>query len=161
MPFVFAQHGSWSDFAQIVAEQIVLRSGNGMFHAVRFDSILAKSEAKVGSKTFNGLTYLELGLVDIVGLLQVSEMKGVLNDGELTKPLTSILPVVSGTAADGAVLAGLAGFVDLPTPPTGPEGAGRAASERRPPRPRLLVWRLVLRMSSRLVSSLEDMLMYV
>jgi hypothetical protein len=161
MPVVFAQHASWSDFVQIVAERIVLRSGNGMFHAVRFDSILAESEAKVGSKTCNGLTYLELGLVNIVGLLQVSEVISVVSVEGLTKPLTSILPVVSGMAADGAALACLAGFVDLPTPPTGPEGAGRAASERRPPRPRLLVWRLVLRMSSRLVSSLEDMLMVV
>jgi hypothetical protein len=74
MPVVFAQHESWSDSAQIVAEQIVLRSGNGMFHAVRFDSILANSEANVGSKTCSGLTYLELVLIDIVGLSNVSEV---------------------------------------------------------------------------------------
>jgi hypothetical protein len=79
--------------------------------------------------------------------------------GELTRPLTSILPVVSGMAdPDGADLGCFAGRVDLPTPPTGPEGAGRATSERRPPRPRVLVWRRVFRMSSRLVSSLEDMM---
>jgi hypothetical protein len=78
---------------------------------------------------------------------------------ELTKPLTRILPVVSEAAEpDDGPLGGFACFVALETPPTGPEGAGRPTSERRPPRPRPRVWRRVLRISSRLVSSLEDML---
>jgi hypothetical protein len=79
--------------------------------------------------------------------------------GKLTSPLTSILPVVSwAEGPEVAAFGCLAGLVDLPTPPTGPEGSGRATSDRRPPRPRVLVWRRVFRMSSRLVSSLEDML---
>jgi hypothetical protein len=63
-------------------------------------------------------------------------------------------------APDPAALGCLCWRVDLATPPTGPDGAGRPESDGRPPRraPRVLE-RRVLRMSSRLVSSLEDMLM--
>jgi hypothetical protein len=116
----------------------------GLAFARRFDG-------DAGSKTFHGLTYLELILLNIKRLRQLASIKQSERAGRTRLEIMILVSPPEGAAgAVGPALLGLFCLVVFATPPIGASVVRPGPERRLPaPRPRRALPRVVLRMSSR------------